>query len=122
MTDDARLQRLTELARKVWPDGEADARASADPNECAACVVLHPDGEWQQALAIMQHPRALDALEAALCVLAGEPPPWAVELHKKWRAMANPMDRYGLKSVPAAQCLRDCADELLLVAKGKGKP
>jgi hypothetical protein len=63
MTDEERIERLTELARHVWSDAEIEA----DRNQ----VHVETSAEWGFALSI-KHPRALDALEAALRVLAGE--------------------------------------------------
>jgi hypothetical protein len=81
---DARLERLTELARKAWPQ---DACHIYDSSQRSTGSVMH-DVESQSAhvlvmagdgshlpLRIEHHPLALDALEAALCVLAGEPLP-----------------------------------------------
>ncbi len=65
MTDDERIARLTELAKKVWPDAEVDADAKG------AQAFVGTSAEWGFAVKIA-HPRALDALEAALLVLSGE--------------------------------------------------
>ena len=65
MTDEARLARLTELARSVWGGGYAwydDDRAS----------IAGVHTERMDSVIEIQHPRALDALEAALLVLADE--------------------------------------------------
>lgn len=68
MSDEERLVRLTEMARQVWPevhsvyehDGYLDAGA------------LAMQGGYRLLMRIAPHPRALDALEAALLVLSGE--------------------------------------------------
>ena len=70
MNDDERIRRLTELARRVWPDRDAQIFVASDDEE-NTCVVLDEKGDWEQHLGT-NHPRALDALEAALLVLAGE--------------------------------------------------
>jgi glycine/D-amino acid oxidase-like deaminating enzyme len=74
--DDERLARLTELARRLWPDQGATVRWDAFYD--VAKVV----NERGTILFEMQHPRSLDALEAALLVLAGEDPlgKWARKL------------------------------------------
>jgi len=67
MSDDERIARLTDLARRVWPD--ADVGVSADAY--AGLVVNHrPHANLD--LALVKHPRSLDALEAALLVLNGQ--------------------------------------------------
>ncbi len=74
MTDEKRIERLTGLARKVWPN-KADVHVLAPGvdgcEEWDACVVSDPDGDWAQLLCC-DGPCAVDALEAALLVLAGE--------------------------------------------------
>ena len=65
MSDDDRIAKLTELAKKVWPDAEVDADAKG------AQAFVGTSAEWGFAVKIA-HPRALDALEAALLVLSGE--------------------------------------------------
>lgn len=61
MSDDERIARLTELARRVWPNAAVNAWGDA------AWVERHA-GEYP-CLSVA-HPRAHDALEAALLVLA----------------------------------------------------
>lgn len=61
-----RLARLTTMAQRVWPN----ARAVADGK---GALLLDKDGErWTARIAFENQPNALDALEAALLVLAGE--------------------------------------------------
>lgn len=68
MTNDERIQRLTELARRVWPDANVDM-------ECRSFgVYLGEECVWFCDADFDSNPRALDALEAALLVLAGEAP------------------------------------------------
>ncbi len=66
--DEARVKRLTELARRVW----VDTSVTCVDGDVMACDAATYDGEY---IRIARHPRAFDALEAALLVLAGEPPP-----------------------------------------------
>lgn len=66
MTDEARIARLTELAQRVWPRAEA-----YEHGEIVDVGVQEARG-YRLTLRIW-HPSALDALEAALRVLAGEP-------------------------------------------------
>lgn len=66
MTDEARLARLTELARRVWPD---DREIAVEHYEKREVIVWGHDGESH---ARIDHPRAFDALEAALLVLSGD--------------------------------------------------
>jgi hypothetical protein len=67
-----RIDRLTTLARKAWPDKPDVCILAPGVNGCeewGACVVSDPDGDWAQLLCC-DGPRALDAIEAALCTLA----------------------------------------------------
>lgn len=67
-----RIERLTELARRVWPGDEVEVRARGDAVRILPGAM--PDTGMPQIVlpfAVMVHPRALDALEAALRVLAG---------------------------------------------------
>lgn len=65
MNDDARIAKLTKLARRVWPDRETGISTATG----AEAVDQRTD---DLLVDIGQHPRALDALEAALLVLADE--------------------------------------------------
>jgi hypothetical protein len=71
-SDDARIARLTELARKVWPG--IDAAVLCASSGASAGVYSRAQSE-NLVLMVLAHPRALDALEAALLVLAGEVSP-----------------------------------------------
>lgn len=105
MTDDERIQRLTELARRVWPD--QGAGVSWDPFYDVAKVI----NDRRTILFEMQSPRAFDALEAALLVLAddegeaamfsagrrfeqamrkcqSDPPAWVGKLASEWEQRA----------------------------------
>ena len=71
MTDEARIKRLTELARQAWPhDDVAVVIASVDVDDSLFVEVQRDEEEESYSLAGVHHPRALDALEAALLVLA----------------------------------------------------
>lgn len=108
MSDDERIQRLTELARRVWPDELVieiitDAEGvSVESDRCILCTVE-------------QHERALDALEAALLVLAGEPAAWAEKLADEWYASAKKIPEMMDPKIGkwVARILGDCASELL---------
>lgn len=67
MTDEARIARLTEIARRVWQHSEEQPVTV----ECGlgACV---RSGSRTALDVVATHDRALDALEAALLVLADE--------------------------------------------------
>ena len=112
MTDEARIARLTELARKAWP------RADAERMHVFASQSAAVGDETEELLFVGIHPRALDALEAALCVLAGEPPTWARELAEEWRSAAS---QYQFRDYWAhhKRALEWCAEELLAAAPGK---
>lgn len=82
---DERIERLTELARRVWPhldEQKVIAETSGGAmitytylSPLSATTLDSPDEEERYVsyhTRIMQHPRALDALEAALLVLAEE--------------------------------------------------
>lgn len=124
---DERIKRLTLLAQKVWPDRDAEVCIATGDDEHDACVVLDGEADWTQMLGIT-HPRALDALEAALCVLASKPPRWATELAEEWLAEAKRIPKYekydqSIPHVRAAvltgeRCYRSLALQLLEAAKG----
>ena len=72
MSDDERIARLTELARRVpvWCDWQVEV--SGDEHQAYVTAI----GEGEREVVSIQHApagRALDALEAALLVLSGEP-------------------------------------------------
>jgi hypothetical protein len=75
MTDDDRIKRLTELAKRAWPG--LDVRISAAPGY-ATVLGNAPAPEGQESsewafilLSISENPRAVEAMEAALMVLTG---------------------------------------------------
>jgi hypothetical protein len=78
MSDEERLARLTELALQVWPSGIVE-HGEADADYGPSFSVWVPDphrkilGIGHEALSII-HPRALDALEAALLVMTSDTP------------------------------------------------
>lgn len=76
-------EELQELARKAWPGRILAVSADYESGKAWASV-------WTSSLAsAMNHPRAREALEAALRVLAGEqlvPVSRLRELVAKWRA------------------------------------
>jgi hypothetical protein len=67
LSDEERIARLTELARKVFGDSRVIVR-----NHSASVADDFGDGDTGTERIFVKHPRALDALEAALSVLAGE--------------------------------------------------
>jgi len=104
MTDEARIERLTQLARRVWPSQDATVRW--DPMYDVAAVI----NDRSTILLELQHPRALDMLEAALLVGAGEaplvaagqgamcklaePPAWVEKLASEWETTSQEMYAY----------------------------
>ena len=80
---DERIKRLTELARRVWPDRE-DVVALTHVDGSASVVwrtilpsirldgVASDDRPMTTAIRIPPHARAIDALEAGLMVMNGE--------------------------------------------------
>lgn len=73
MHDEERLKKLTELARRVWPS--LDGTISIEEFGCEGHVIVRRNAILSEVLLIAtEHPRALDALEAALSVLAGLQP------------------------------------------------
>lgn len=72
MTEEARIERLTELARRVVlsqePDVDPETVTAEVWGEGGGCCAIACGGRST----VDYHPRALDALEAALLVLAGE--------------------------------------------------
>lgn len=80
MNDEARIARLTQLARRVWPRRDPEAVEHEWHDGFPGFEVLSGDHDLMAndedsntVLAFVQsHPRALDALEAALLVLAGD--------------------------------------------------
>jgi hypothetical protein len=122
MTDADRIARFTELARRAYPFAENPASVTvtsglegADP----FTAIVWVDGEVAIDIdAGSVH--ALDALEAALLVLAREPPTWARELAEKWRTTGRQFEPSEHATVSAqAMIVKLCADELLAAAKGK---
>lgn len=71
MSDEKRLAMLTEMARKVWPDARV-VQHDANWKVQSGLRVEFGCARWVEHM-FVGHPRALDALEAALYVL-GEPP------------------------------------------------
>jgi hypothetical protein len=73
VTDDARTDRLTELARKVWSGAFVELTDLNYEGTERCYRVLRPSNIGNLIVVeIEQHPRALDALEAALYALADE--------------------------------------------------
>lgn len=112
MSDDAQMARLVELARRVALAEEPDVNLDSVTVE----MTNHAFGDnsaWalDGRFLIQRHPRALDALEAALCVLAGEPQQWVVELAEEWR-------KRGYDGNAVREVYGWAADELLAAAKG----
>lgn len=70
MTDDERVVRLADLAQRMWPG----ATISHESDGTSVITGIQSDGErsWTEEPVFIRHPRALDALEAALLVLADE--------------------------------------------------
>lgn len=85
------IARLTELARRQWGD---EAQVYVDKKYGHASVSVPDavgDGARVRVLAVT-HPRADDALEAALLVLAQEPSPEVEERHAKLVAVADKLN------------------------------
>ncbi len=93
MTDESRIARLTELARRAWPEGPT-LMAGGD-----SAFLFKGDDMIHVAL-VQEHPRALDALEAALLVLVAGPAAVSLEGYqrdlleaeartKEWRQLAD---------------------------------
>lgn len=82
MTDDARIQRLTALARKAYRNAGLTAVEHEWHDGHLGYEVLG-DNEDGLMIFVRSHPRALDALEAALCVMADEPYSVRLEACKK---------------------------------------
>lgn len=120
MSDDERIQRLTELARRVWPD-QHPLELEAMPQWQSAAVRMEANGEL--LLLVENHPRAFDALEAALLVLADEPPAWAQKLADEWYASAKKIPEMMDPEIGkwVARILGDCASELLRRERAKGR-
>ena len=64
------IDRLTQLARRVWPDAKLVVH-NGNWRVKHSLKVVDGQAAWVEPL-FVGHPRALDALEAALQVLAGE--------------------------------------------------
>lgn len=120
MTDEARIARLTELARRVWPEAVAGFTSdSSNYSVPTAYVESTRNGSTEISI---DHPRALDALEAALLVLADETPAWVEQLAKEWECAADiHSPPNGEVSWPVDRMRRDCARELRERAK-RGEP
>ncbi len=68
VSEDERIARLTELARRVWTQ-RRNVRVTASED---AAFVMADVGSQSYPVISIPHPRALDALEVALLVLADE--------------------------------------------------
>jgi hypothetical protein len=120
---DERTARLTELAQRVYLTDEHHLPGVYTLGRGAAVLT---DG--QHNMMMFEGPRALDAIEAALRVLAGEPPSWATELAEEWLAEAKRIPKYEKydQSIPyvraavltGERCYRSLALQLLEAAKG----
>lgn len=139
MSDEERLKQLTELAQRVWPDLEKP-KVDAIDESGAFRAGLEDDG--MDYIHIHPHPRALDALEAALLVLAGErptvnewaarlaadsvaageaeygrphaPPAWVEQLAQEWEARAKKQTRETAKKFgPAASAMGPVLEALV---------
>jgi len=66
VTDYNRISRLADLARKVWPDARAEVSLHRDMLDIGG----HSDQGSYKLLTRVVHPRALEAVEAALYLLA----------------------------------------------------
>lgn len=95
-----RIERFTALARRAWPAKEIEVVAH-DPTY----AFVDHSGEGF-LVDIGPHPLALDALQAALCVLAGEPTPMEARL----LALAE-------EATSGAREARETADEANAVAR-----
>lgn len=117
-----RLARLALLAKKAWPSSDEPRVTIGMARD--ACV---EDDALGLYASVSCHPRALDALEAALLVLAGEVPPWVEQLAQSWLDEADRIPKYekydhSVKHVKAAvlvgeRCYRTLANKLLAAAK-----
>lgn len=65
MTDDRRIELLTEVAREVWPDAFVEIRPCGDGTP--ECVVYR--SKLEDEVVMVWHPRALAAVEAAIWAL-----------------------------------------------------
>lgn len=78
MTDEDRLARLTELARRVLPEQLGLEVVDGQPGDALPwCALAWDDSASETAPLLVfecHHPRALDALEAALLAMLGEQP------------------------------------------------
>ena len=73
MTDEVRIARLTELARRVWPEATIEVRGDYWEIRHRHSSMKVDDDYYQCVWTSPRQPeRAADALEAALLVLAGE--------------------------------------------------
>jgi hypothetical protein len=101
MTDEARIQRLTELADRRWP-GQGCRIVQNRYDDCVEVV-----NDRDVVKVHIQDIRALDALEAALQVLADVPLDWVERLCWSWEYQSK------LAIDPrAARAIRQCATEL----------
>jgi hypothetical protein len=83
VSDEARIARLTELARRIVLAEEPDV----DPRTVIVQVDHYANGDVTAyacagRFVMADHPRALDALEAALLVLDGKDSPLSLEQAK----------------------------------------
>jgi hypothetical protein len=108
-SDDARLKRLIELARQVWPELERPF-IWTDESVGDVMAAAELDDEGIQYIHVHPHPRALDALEAALLVLTGEVKGWIRPLGCGF--VAEHCGNDDVCSAEAPQFRADLAEEL----------
>lgn len=115
---DPRIQRINQLARRVW--AEQDQPHFSEKGGHVGIL-----GAYDMPLLTMPlRSRSVEALEAALCVLAGDTPSWVAELATTWRGEAYALVVDGemdANSVAVSQGLADeYARELLEAAAKAG--
>lgn len=132
MSDDERLERLTELARRVPEWADKGVGVQHVPAFARARVL---DRHGDSLLEVHSHPHALDALEAALLVLCADVTmrglrgavlvpmlpedrhaDWVEQLAAEWEDDAAEALREGADAVAYTKTV--CADELRERAKG----
>lgn len=137
MTGTGRIQRLTELARRVWPErGPYLVDVVVDHLNASIWSRDAAGGDVERISIYCAH-NALDALEAALLVLAGEaplvaagqgavcklaqPPAWVEQLASEWNTSAKEIRGVMPEATTwVARVLNDCAADLRGRAKEAG--
>lgn len=117
MTDvDPRIARINDLASRVWAPQDEPHFSEND----GRVAILGVYGMTLMAMPLRSH--SVEALEAALCVLAGDVPSWVADLAKRWSNEAYELvedDQLTANDIAVSRALADEYVRELLEAAAK---